>query len=343
MKELGLYLKKERENQKLSLEDVADRTKIHIEKLRAIEAGDRDALPAKVFCIGLIKSYSRELKVDTEVINDFCQKAFEDIPKDPETPQINNTINDDEEDSTQTVGLFQVPRLMTYVGSGLVILVLLFGISSVVKKLNSYSKEKPTPENVYNPVESDLQSELNSEINSIDTQILSDESNEITDNKVVEAKVEEPKKKVEEVKAKKPKQDEPKKVVAIESKQETPTVEVTEEPEEVVDTTPTVVEESDEVDDSGFDSSDESTASKNTVVSDNKLVISAIEPIRAEVIWSDGYVQVMLLKSQETKTLVFSTPITIKVNNGGAVQVSFNDSEKKVPGNFNQPIELKYP
>ena len=55
---LGEYLKRERELRRISLEEVAKGTKIAIYRLRAMEAGRWDELPAEVFVKGFIKSYA---------------------------------------------------------------------------------------------------------------------------------------------------------------------------------------------------------------------------------------------------------------------------------------------
>lgn len=55
---LGEYLKRERELRQISLEEVAGGTKIAIYRLRAMEAGRWEELPAEVFVKGFIKSYA---------------------------------------------------------------------------------------------------------------------------------------------------------------------------------------------------------------------------------------------------------------------------------------------
>jgi cytoskeleton protein RodZ len=55
---LGEYLKQERELRQISLEEVAEGTKIAIYRLRAMEADRWEDLPAEVFVKGFIKSYA---------------------------------------------------------------------------------------------------------------------------------------------------------------------------------------------------------------------------------------------------------------------------------------------
>ncbi|MBC8317977.1 MAG: helix-turn-helix domain-containing protein [Desulfobulbaceae bacterium] len=65
---LGSILRKEREKQNISLEEVAESTCIHIATLRAIETGDRDRMPAEVFSRGFVKLYAEYLGLDSQDI-----------------------------------------------------------------------------------------------------------------------------------------------------------------------------------------------------------------------------------------------------------------------------------
>lgn len=67
---LGNTFYKERTKKSISLEEVAESTCIHIATLRAIEAGDRDKMPAEVFSRGFVKLYAEYLDLDTQDIMD---------------------------------------------------------------------------------------------------------------------------------------------------------------------------------------------------------------------------------------------------------------------------------
>ena len=148
MKRIGLILKEEREAQGLSLEDIADRTKIHIEKLRAIEANDFKSLPAKVFAKGLIKSYARELKIDEKIINDSCNQEFEDTTLSTTTAPQPEPIFEDEDDEKRPVGRFQAPNSFFIVVAVATTVILSLFIYATVSKINSYSKEETTPQQI---------------------------------------------------------------------------------------------------------------------------------------------------------------------------------------------------
>lgn len=55
----GELLRRAREQKKLSLEDIAKKTRIPQRHLESIESGDFDALPGRTYAIGFAKSYAR--------------------------------------------------------------------------------------------------------------------------------------------------------------------------------------------------------------------------------------------------------------------------------------------
>ncbi len=63
---VGEYLKKERELRQITIEEVADGTKISISRLRLIEENKFDDLPAEVFVRGFIRNYAEYIGIDPE-------------------------------------------------------------------------------------------------------------------------------------------------------------------------------------------------------------------------------------------------------------------------------------
>lgn len=311
MTKIGKLLKAERIKQGLSLEDVAQRTKIHIYKLRAIEEGNEVNLPAKVFAVGLIKSYARELKIDANTVDKLCLEAFPEDTPEPEAPS--SPENNETPVETQSLGWFQVPKAISIGLSAVVSLALIVVIFWVVNKLNAYSKEEKLHITDL-PTQRGLQPSQKKAVTPV-------QKDKKTDK---EAPTDKTSKKKVAKKVAKPVEVKPKKVAPKITKPTAQPAEKKTQPVAPVTPTPT-------------------PPKSETVNSDNKLVIHSLSPVRLEIRWDDGYVQVMLLKGQETKTLVFSSPIQVKINNGGAVRVSFNNSKPKIPGQLNQPVELKYP
>ena len=56
---VGTFLKKEREANKLSINDVASKTKINLNILKHLEANALDQLPNKTYVKGFVKSYCK--------------------------------------------------------------------------------------------------------------------------------------------------------------------------------------------------------------------------------------------------------------------------------------------
>jgi cytoskeleton protein RodZ len=63
---LGEFLRRERELRHISLDDVAERTKISRRYLAAIEEGQYDRLPGEAFIRGFIRAYAQSVGLDPE-------------------------------------------------------------------------------------------------------------------------------------------------------------------------------------------------------------------------------------------------------------------------------------
>ena len=92
---LGEYLKRERELRQISLEEVAEGTKIAIYRLRAMEAGRWEKLPAEVFVKGFIKSYAEFIGlVPEDVILRYQEIQTADVSADePTKPAYKPLLN----------------------------------------------------------------------------------------------------------------------------------------------------------------------------------------------------------------------------------------------------------
>lgn len=75
MESLGHYLRSERELRQLSLEEIAQTTRIPLRMLQHLEADQHDQLPGEVFTRGFLKSYARSvgLPVD-EVLSRYGER-----------------------------------------------------------------------------------------------------------------------------------------------------------------------------------------------------------------------------------------------------------------------------
>ena len=70
LKEIGNFIKEARLSRNQSIEDLASDLKIGAHQLEAIEEGNEDKLPEKVFVKAMIRRISQKLKLDTEFIMD---------------------------------------------------------------------------------------------------------------------------------------------------------------------------------------------------------------------------------------------------------------------------------
>src|SRR3989338_9778929 len=68
MESLGTHLKRERELRDISLNDVAEATKINPRYIEAIEADQFEVLPGKTFVIGFLKNYASYIGLDEDEV-----------------------------------------------------------------------------------------------------------------------------------------------------------------------------------------------------------------------------------------------------------------------------------
>ena len=68
LKRIGNFFKEARLSRNQSIEELASNLKIGAQQLKAIEEGDEDLLPEKVFIKAMVRRISQKLKLDTEFI-----------------------------------------------------------------------------------------------------------------------------------------------------------------------------------------------------------------------------------------------------------------------------------
>ena len=83
---LGTYLRQERELRQISLEEIAQTTRIPLRMLQHLEDDDHDSLPGEVFTRGFLKSYARSVGLDAEdVLLRYGQRSAPDMAPAPIT------------------------------------------------------------------------------------------------------------------------------------------------------------------------------------------------------------------------------------------------------------------
>ena len=88
MESLGQHLKRERELRDISLNDLAEATKINIRYIEAIEADQFELLPGKAFVMGFLKNYAAYIGLDEEeVITRYLDFENAEMPESHKHPK----------------------------------------------------------------------------------------------------------------------------------------------------------------------------------------------------------------------------------------------------------------
>lgn len=96
-KEIGKVLKKRREELQWQLDEIAENIKISESYLIAIEDGQIDQLPSKVFYNLFVRSYAKELEIDSE-------RLLEDLAKPENVAAVGNGANGEAVAEEKTAG-----------------------------------------------------------------------------------------------------------------------------------------------------------------------------------------------------------------------------------------------
>lgn len=73
---IGETLRKERERQRLTIQDVEDGTSIRAAYIEAIESGEYDKMPGRVYAKGFVKNYAKFLQLDgDEFVKNFMAEV----------------------------------------------------------------------------------------------------------------------------------------------------------------------------------------------------------------------------------------------------------------------------
>ena len=84
---IGETLRRERERQRLSLDDIVRRTRIPMRHLEAIEGQDFEGLPGLVFTRNFVRQYAEALQIDPEPLIAALPKLAESMIRLPDPPR----------------------------------------------------------------------------------------------------------------------------------------------------------------------------------------------------------------------------------------------------------------
>ena len=79
LKRIGNFIKEARLSKNQSIEELASDLKIGAHQLEAIEEGNEEKLPEKVFVKAMIRRISQKLKIDTEFLMDEFKTARKEV------------------------------------------------------------------------------------------------------------------------------------------------------------------------------------------------------------------------------------------------------------------------
>ena len=137
LKRIGNFIKEARLSREQSVEELASDLKIGSHQLKAIEEGNEEELPEKVFIKAMVRRISQKLKLDTEfIMNDFKTER-------PEI-KIDEIVEEVAKKTNKTIQ----SRDLSPVGFWIIILISgLLGLcaSSLIFNLFSDSSQNQTP------------------------------------------------------------------------------------------------------------------------------------------------------------------------------------------------------
>ena len=79
LKRIGNFIKEARVSREQTIEELASELKIGSHQLKAIEEGDEENLPEKVFVKAMVRRISQKLKLDTEFIMDEFKTERQEV------------------------------------------------------------------------------------------------------------------------------------------------------------------------------------------------------------------------------------------------------------------------
>lgn len=126
MSDLGTRLKRAREQRGLPLSDIANRTKISVTALDALERNDLSRLPGGIFGRAFVRAYATELGLDPDqTVADFLVGLEEAERQAAERGALRVAITDDDreflERQRRAVRIFRV--VLALIGIGAILLV----------------------------------------------------------------------------------------------------------------------------------------------------------------------------------------------------------------------------
>lgn len=307
LRELGDKLRREREAQGLSVDEVIEKTKISRRNINAIEEGRRDDLPHPVYSKGFIRNYAGVLGLDSKDVEQTLTQVY---PHEEEDDDLEATLSDVKKDiklhsrsrksgKKSGLALFALLILVSILG----MLIWFMPSSSPV---NAPSQQPPTPS----------ESEPATPEPAPQEPVASAPLAETTGS----AATPEPEPEAPAASENEPMADAEGPVAGT-----GPEAEVSDAgaPDE---TTP-----------------EAEPAPAARQAADETVVIAASEACWLEALYGDGTRKEYFLQSGERLTLNFAESLTVRLGNGGGVTVSYNGREVPIDVGSGQVKTLSFP
>ena len=137
LRRIGNFIKEARLSKNQSIEELASDLKIGTHQLEAIEEGNEEKLPEKVFVKAMIRRISQKLKLDTE----FLMDEFKTKRKEVKIEEIVEEASKKDHSFRQSKNLNPLGFLIFFLISGILGLI----ASSLIFNLFSDSSQNQTP------------------------------------------------------------------------------------------------------------------------------------------------------------------------------------------------------
>ena len=304
MKETGQLLKKAREEQGLTKDEVALVIKVNTKTVSAMESGDLESLPPKTFLRGFVRAYANLLKLDTQFILDTFMAEMGSTK-----PQIAILDQENEENRQKAIKdsmseeKTPISKQLLWVAVGLVTFLLIIFVFNQIKK---YEKEAIKPEVALpnQELQSPKETKDSEDVVSSEPEQEVEEKKQKKEAKKIEEKTE--KKEVVEKKPLQKKLPEKKKLV------EEPSPKKAEKPEK----------------------------KKEQPVVNNEVILEAFDKIKITYSFADGKTQTFEMKEDDIRVLKGKGKIKINISDGGSLNIVHNGKDLGVPGTLGSPVKL---
>ncbi len=137
LKRIGNFIKEARLSRNKSIEELASDLKIGSHQLQAIEEGNEDHLPEKVFIKAMVRRISEKLKVDT----DFIMSEFKTERKEVDIEEIVQEVSKKAKNDRKVKNNYSIDVIIFILISGILGLL----ASSLIFNIFSESFQKQLP------------------------------------------------------------------------------------------------------------------------------------------------------------------------------------------------------